>query len=224
MFSGFFKCCKRSARNSNLNVQDSLRKIGAAFLSTRELSAQECAYRCMPELWLRTIFPKTLFVNTDFPQNRLRIPKSQDDLEELEDDSIDIFKSNIIERYSNRPKSIVSVDKHCLAECAAFYYKDYKMPSDETNDAQPRILTDKIAELQHSNKFTTETLPDKIKLLVTNEVMKCRKIRAVVRFHTPNKRKEPEKFFHHLLVLFFPWRDEVPDLTGTDQTYASKFF
>ena len=54
--------------------------------------------------------------------------------------------------------------------------------------------------------------------------MKCRKIRAVVRFHTPNKTKEPEKFFHHLLMLYFPWRDEVGDLTGTDQTYASKFF
>ena len=214
----------KEARNSNLNVQDSLRKIGAAFLSTREVSAQECVYRCMPELWLRKIFPKTLFVNTDFPQNRLRIPKSQDDLEELEDDSIDIFKSNIIQRYSNRPKSIVSVDKLCLAEFAAFYYKDYKIPSDETNDAQPDILTGKIAELQHSNTCTTETLPDKIKLLVTNEVMKCRKIRAVVRFHIPNKTKEPEKFFHHLLMLFFPWRDEVPDLTGTDQTYASKFF
>lgn len=54
--------------------------------------------------------------------------------------------------------------------------------------------------------------------------MKSQKIRAVVRFHTPNKTKEPEKVFHHLLVLFFPWRDEVPDLTGTYQTYASKFF
>ncbi|XP_015779208.1 PREDICTED: uncharacterized protein LOC107357078 [Acropora digitifera] len=161
----------KEARNSNLNVQDSLRKIGAAFLSTREVSAQECVYRGMPQLWLSKIFPKTLFVNKDFPQNRLRIPKSQDDLEELEDDSIDIFKSNIIERYSNRPKSIVSVDKLCLAEFAAFYYKDYKIPSDETNDAQPDILTDKIAELQHSNTCTTETLPDKIKLLVTNEVM-----------------------------------------------------
>lgn len=66
------------------------------------------------------MFPKTLFVNTDFPQNRLRIPKSQDDLQELEDNSIDIFKSNIIERYSNRPKSIVSVDKRCLAEYCCF--------------------------------------------------------------------------------------------------------
>ena len=38
-------------------------------------------------------------MSTDFPQNRLRIPKSQDDLDELDDDSTDIFKSNIIERY-----------------------------------------------------------------------------------------------------------------------------
>ena len=214
----------KEARNCNLNIQDRLKKIGAAFLSTREVSAQECVYRCMPELWLRKVFPKSLFVNTDFPQNRLRIPKSQDDLEELEADSTDIFKSNIIERYSNRPKSILSVDKLCLAEFAAFYYKDYKIPSDETNDAQPDILTDQVSELQHGNAHSTETLPNKIKLLVTNEVMKCRKIRAVVRFHTPNKQKEPEKFFHHLLVLYFPWRDEVLDLTDTDNTYASKFF
>ena len=198
----------KEAKNSNLNVRDSLRKIGAAFLSTREVSAQECVYRCMPELWLRKVFPKTLYVSRDFPQNRLRIPKSQDDLDELDDDSTDIFKSNIIERYGNRPKSIASVDKLCLAEFAASYYKDYKIPSDETSDAQPEILTDAVAESQHTNTNTTETLPDKIRLLVTNEVMKCRKVRAVVRFHTPNKRKEPEKFFHHLLMLYFPWRDE----------------
>ena len=50
----------KEAKSSNLNVRDSLRKIGAAFLSTREVSAQECVYRCMPELWLRKVFPKTL--------------------------------------------------------------------------------------------------------------------------------------------------------------------
>jgi hypothetical protein len=46
-----------------------IEKIGAGFLSTREVSAQECVYRCMPELWLRKIFPKTIFVSTDYPEN-----------------------------------------------------------------------------------------------------------------------------------------------------------
>ena len=32
-----------------LNIKDSLKKLGATFLSAREICAQECVYRCMPE-------------------------------------------------------------------------------------------------------------------------------------------------------------------------------
>lgn len=94
-----------------------------------------------------------------------------------------------------------------------------KIPRDETNDAQPDILTDQVTELQHGNESTTETMLNKIKLLVTNEVMNCIKIRAFGRFHTPNKQKEPEKLFHHLLMLYSAWRDKVLDITGTDNTH-----
>ena len=45
---------------------------------------------------------------------------------------------------------------------------------------------------------------------------------AVIRFHTPSKALEPEKYFHHLLMLYFPWRKET-DLIGDDHTYSSKF-
>ena len=51
----------KEAKNANMNIRDGLR-IGAAFLSTREVSSQECVYRCMPELWLRKIFPAAIFV------------------------------------------------------------------------------------------------------------------------------------------------------------------
>ena len=100
----------KEARETNLSVKDGLRKIGAAFLSKREVSSQECVYRCMPELWLRKIFPKTVFVSTDLPEKRLRVAKSQQELDELDDDSTDIYKSNIIERYSIRPNIIPSVN------------------------------------------------------------------------------------------------------------------
>ena len=66
-------------------------------------------------------------------------------------------------------------------------------------------------------------LPKTIKLLNKNEHMKCRKVKAVLRYHTPNKRKEPELYFHHLLVLYYPWRDEN-NLIAADQTYTSKFY
>ena len=66
-----------------MSVRDGLRKIGAAFLSSREVSSQKCVYCCMPELWLRKIFPATVFVSTDLPDKRLRVTKSQQDLEEI---------------------------------------------------------------------------------------------------------------------------------------------
>ena len=67
----------KEARADNMNVAEGLRKIGAAFLSTREVSSQECVYRCMPELWLRKIFPATVFVSTDLPEKRIHVTKSQ---------------------------------------------------------------------------------------------------------------------------------------------------
>ena len=215
----------KEAKASNLAIGESLRKIGAAFLSTREVSAQECVYRCMPELWLRKVFPKTVFVSTALPEKRVRVAKSQQELDELDDDSTDVYKSNIIERYSIRPNTIPTVDNMCLAEFAAYYHKEYK-PNYVINDAQPEILTDDAAELHvqlTTNDGIINQLPPKIKLLNSNEVMKCRKSKAVLRYHTPNRTKEPEKYFHHLLMLYYPWRSE-DNLIGKEKTYASKFY
>ena len=212
----------KEAKDANMDIKDGLRKIGAAFLSTREVSSQECVYRCMPELWLRRVFPATVFVSTDLPDKRICVAKSREELDELDDESTDVFKSNIIERYTLRPKSIVTVNNLCLAQFAAYYYKDYKKEWHETSDAQPEVLTDNIVESQHVST-NGESLPKEIRLIDTNEIMKCRRIKAVIRYHTPNKRKEPEKYFHHLLMLYYPWRDES-NLLARDQTYGSKFY
>ena len=212
----------KEAKAANMNVREGLKKIGAAFLSTREVSSQEAVYRCMPELWLRKIFPAAIFVSTDLPEKRIRMAKSQQELEELDDESTDVYKSNIIERYTKRPPSIPSVNNLCLAQFVAYYYKDYKKESQETADAQPEVLTDNLIESQHTTENDDSSLPEKIKLIDTNEIMKRRKVKAVIRYHTPNKQKEPEKFFHHLLMLYYPWRDENK-LLGNDGTYATTY-
>lgn len=53
------------------------------------------------------------------------------------------------------------------------------------------------------------------------EVMKCRKVKAVIRCHTPNKTKEPEQYFHHLQMLYYPWRQET-ELLGNEQNLHVK--
>ena len=73
----------KEAKASNLIVRESLRKIGAAFLSTREVSAQVCVYRCMSELWLRKVLPKTVFVSTALLEKHIQVAKNQQELDEL---------------------------------------------------------------------------------------------------------------------------------------------
>ena len=60
----------KEGKDENMSIRDGLKRIGAAFLSTREVSSQECVYRSMSELWLQKIFPKTVFVSTDFPEKK----------------------------------------------------------------------------------------------------------------------------------------------------------
>lgn len=133
-----------------MEIREGLSKIGAAFLSSREVTSRECVYRCMPELSLRKIFPRTVFVNTDLPDKR--VAKTQQELDELDDESTVIFNSNIIERYKLRPTSIAAVNDLCLAEFAVYYYNEYKKKScDEAGDAQPEVLTDDTIEIQHSS-------------------------------------------------------------------------
>ena len=216
----------KEARMQNLDNGDTLRKIGAAFLSSRAVSSQECVYRCLPKLWLRRTFPATVFVTTELPNDRIKMRKNDKQFAELHDDSTDIFYSNIIERYADRPNAQINsgiytqVDNMCLAEFAAYYYKPYKCDSDEQNDNQPNILPDDFLENQTCQ--IPVGFPQTIKLMTKNETMKCRKVKAIIRVHKPQKALNPEKYFHHLLMLCLPWRNET-DLIGHVGTYASKF-
>jgi hypothetical protein len=92
----------------------------------------------------------------------------------------------------------------------------------DVNDCQPEVLTDHLIELHTTENDVTQCLPKNIKLINNNEYMKCRRVKAVIRYHTPNKTKEPEAYYHHLLMLYYPWRNEST-LMAEDQTYGTKF-
>ena len=116
--------------------------------------------------------------------------KSKEQMAGLNYDSTEIFNSDIIERYSDRPdrnfmNGLYSGAKNlCLAEFAVFCYKQYQTENYKANDNQPVVLSDDLLENQHVDNGYR--LPKKIKLMTNKETMKCRKERAVVRFHTPS--------------------------------------
>ena len=45
----------------------------------------------MPELWLRKTFPGVIFANSNLPENRFRICRSKEEIDELPEDSVDVF-------------------------------------------------------------------------------------------------------------------------------------
>ena len=211
MSKGETGCCEaitfaaKEARQENGELREHLRKVGAAFLSSREVSSQECVYRCFPELWLRKTFPSVIYVNTDLLERRIRTRKNEQLLAELDPDSTDIYNTNIIDRYCDRPNAKFMNSMYAQVnnfmssrEFAVYYYKSYRTIENE-NDNQPQILTNELLESQLQQPSTE--LPSKFKLMTREQTMHCRKVKSVIRYHKPNMITEPERYFHHLLIF-----------------------
>ena len=72
------------------------------------------------------------------------------------------------------------------------------------NHNQPVVLDDELMNLQHSVTHQNET----IYLMNSNERLKRRKVRAVLQYYVPNLNKNPERYAHHFVFSFYPFRDE----------------
>ena len=74
---------------------------------------------------------------------------SEKEIAELPDDSPDIYKRNIIDRYKDRPSTGIYeiVGQLCFAE----FIKGYQLaPKSVENDSQPEELVDEIIEVNHT--------------------------------------------------------------------------
>ena len=68
-------------RTQNLKTKEAMRKFSQAFIFARQLSVQEAAYLCLPELWLRKCFPRITFINTSLPNDTISILKPDTELD-----------------------------------------------------------------------------------------------------------------------------------------------
>ena len=150
---------------------------------------------------------------------RIRMCKCKSEIELLDPESTDIFKRNMVDRYIDRPNKTFkkgryrAVDNLCLANFFAYYYTDFVLP--DTNDSQPVILDD------DSVSNASNSLPRTLPLMSSKEKLKCRKDRQVLRYkNAPNKDLYPEEYAHHMLFLFYPFRNE--DELLLDHSYCNK--
>ena len=119
-------------------------------------------------------------------------------IDQLADDA-EVAESNIISRYSQRPKSLENV---CLADYAAYY----------DNRRSATVAPNSDNEFEGNDTTVTRNL----------QVPKRRKVARVIRtFQVTDD--DAAKSARQKLMLYLPWRNEHSDLYGEHNTYLQHF-
>ena len=181
-----------SKQAADCDIRQQLYKIGSKFLASREVSAQEAAYRVL-SLPLSRSSREVLHVSTDPPSERLHLLKPMSVIKTLEDDDEDIYQVGLVERYMKRPSNLNHI---CLAEFASSYRVDYKKTADERQGISCDVLNE--------NKDNEKT----IQLRDDLGFMRKRTKPAVIRTYKHSLKNHPEKYYHSMLMLYYPWRTE----------------
>ncbi|XP_051163759.1 uncharacterized protein LOC127283119 [Leptopilina boulardi] len=99
----------------------------------------EAVYHCLSMPLTRCSIAE-VYINTVPSEQRVRMLKSKSELENLKNDSTDVFYQNIFERYSKRDKNLESI---CLAEFAANYKPKIKKVNQNYESSDDDNGTDK---------------------------------------------------------------------------------
>ena len=118
-------------RTEELDCQ--LWKVGTAFLTHREVSAQETVYRIL-SMPMKHLSRSVVFVDINPKNQRIAVLKNIDVLKQLEEDDTNVFEKSLVDRYQHRPHSIQSM---CLAEFAATYVVQHQKDNKEQSDVLP---------------------------------------------------------------------------------------
>jgi len=98
---------------------------------------------------------------------------TEQELADLPEDSKEVYKKNMLDRYVDRPNRTFAngkfrnIDCLCYAQFCANYQLDTKIDRTElVNDNEPEILNDAVVEDNHIDN----TLPKKIPLMSSKDV------------------------------------------------------
>ena len=159
---------------------------------------------------LKQLSRKVVFVNTAAKEDRVSLLKPINQIQDMDDDSEDIYQTSLIDRYAVRPNML---NQMCLAEFATNYTtcSGQELPENETSDVLP------TPEDGGSGRGQS------IKLKNNLGRMYKRKREAIIRFHRFNHKKEPSKVYRSKIMLYVPWRDESSDLLGGYMDFRSHY-
>lgn len=162
------------------SFRQQLAAVGNVFLTNRQLSAQEAAYK-MCGLPLRCTSRQIVYLDAKPEKLRCRLLKSREHLEKLADDSTDIFHDNVMTRYPYRPSELESIS---LYE----YASQFKFTKEEPKNSSESV--------------------DVHCLLNNNGYIKKKAQPALIRTPHLSPEVNGDLYYHSMLLLHLPWRNE----------------
>lgn len=178
--SQILDCTQREARDGNHEARTAMKKLGAAYLHHREVSAQEAAFRVC-NLQLKGCSRKVQFI--PLGENPIRMSLPLKVLEKKSDADEEIWMSSLTDKYCARPISN-EFDSMCLAA----FCSEYRVLASSQVSKNPRSP---IHSLQKNLGYIQKrTLTEK----------------AVIRYPRFSPDKAPEKYYFNILQLFCPHR------------------
>ena len=145
-----------------------------------------------------------VYVATGFPENRKRRPKPLGQLETLSPDSTDIFVDNMVETYYPKRPVCPPFPDMCLADLVSNYEH---VTNKQYNELKREATKERYFACQDGKGyFRRRTRPVVVKS-------------PFIAFNKPENR---ERYFHDLLQLYKPYRNEQ-ELIGGKGTYAEAF-
>ena len=186
----------KEARKGNFDLKKQVRHIGIFFFNCVEVSAQEAVYLDL-QIPLTKCTRDIVFINTSTTAERVFLLKPKSVLNELPAESTDIESSNIIQRYSKRPKQL---GKFCLADYVSkvdvIYPKGDKLPEkfEEKNDDENDESSSSDEDKNDVDDSHTSDLLYKAKN-GTKYMYKKRKVQRIIRYVKYNKQNDSENYY-----------------------------
>jgi hypothetical protein len=193
-----------AAANVGKDLRLRMRELASAFLTSREVSAQESAYRIL-RIPFKHLSNGVLFVSNAPKDQRTSMLKPASQLADMDENDTEVFFKSIHDKYASRPETLAD---WCLADfCAWYTYGRTHLPDeDDVEDVNDDIPDDNV-DLNIAEESVLVG-PDRITLRDNLGVMRKRKKPLVIRTHKVKLSADPHLYYYGRLLLYWPWRQE----------------
>ncbi|KAG2191078.1 hypothetical protein INT47_004755 [Mucor saturninus] len=153
---------------------------------------------------------KTIYIPTGPKSSISRMLKPKAQLEQLPENSTDVYQRGWVEHYQSRPDTLKDLN---LAQFCAWYEYSKKERGNkritsvnkEDDDAQP----DKDIDLIQG---TDDVYSNWITLKNDTGYVKKRGRPKIIKYFKNNIEKDPDSYFYSVIMLYFPWYNQKNDL------------